>query len=178
MRPGRAGRHHRVVRALEAEADGDVAGGEVDQPAGNKERADAARALFVEDDRRFIDAAQTADARADQRTGPFRLVAGLRFDTRVVDGLLGGGHGIDDEGINLALILHIHPVVGIELALRGVPEGHAMGDLAGDIINLEVVDAPGAALTGKDVRPSGFYATAQGADDTHSGDDDTAQFHR
>src|SRR5690606_13095307 len=55
VRAGRAGRHYRVVRALEPEADRDVAGGEVDQAAGNEERADAARPLLVQHDRGFVD---------------------------------------------------------------------------------------------------------------------------
>ena len=52
VRAGRAGRDDGVVGALELVLDRDVAGGEIDQAARNEERADAARALFLQQQRR------------------------------------------------------------------------------------------------------------------------------
>ena len=52
-----------------------------------------------------------------------------------------------------------------------------MGDLAGDIVDLEVVDALGATLAGEDIGPGRFYAAPERADDAHTRDDDAAQFH-
>ena len=53
MRAGRAGGNDSVVRALELVADRHLAGDQVDDVAGNEERADAARAAFLQDDARF-----------------------------------------------------------------------------------------------------------------------------
>lgn len=52
-----------------------------------------------------------------------------------------------------------------------------MRDLAGDIVDLEVVDPLGTAFRGQDVGPGGFYAAAKGIDRPHASDDDSAQFH-
>ena len=94
--------------------------------------------------------------------GALLLFLGLGLDAGVVDGLRGRRHGIDDERIDLALILDVHPFVGIELAVGIVAERNAVGDLAGDVIDLEIVDALGAALAGEDVGPGGFYAAPSG----------------
>ena len=72
------------------------------------------------------------------------------------------------NGIDLALLLAVHPVVGVELALGVGPSGTRAGDLAGDVVDLEIVDALGAALAREDVGPGGLYAASEGADDPHS----------
>src|SRR6185436_16482177 len=79
---------------------------------------------------------------------------------------------------NFALILHVHPFVGIELALGVIAQRHAVGDLAGDIVDLEVVDAPGATFRGKDIGPCGFYAASERGHGPHSRYNNAAQFHR
>ena len=48
VRAGRAGGDDRVVRPLQPVLDRDIAGGEVDQPAGDEERRDAPRPALVE----------------------------------------------------------------------------------------------------------------------------------
>src|SRR5690606_10165077 len=55
---------------------------------------------------------------------------------------------------------------------------HAVGNLAGDIVDPELVDLPRAAPAGKNVGPGRVYTASQRTDDPHSGDDDTAQVHR
>ena len=62
MGAGGAGGHHRVVRALEAMLDGDVAAGQVDEAAGDEEGRDAARAALDQGGRGLVDAADAADA--------------------------------------------------------------------------------------------------------------------
>tara|TARA_R110002124_G_scaffold10096_8_gene50905 strand:- start:7456 stop:7923 length:468 start_codon:yes stop_codon:yes gene_type:complete len=52
-----------------------------------------------------------------------------------------------------------------------------MSDLAGDIVNLEFVDAPGTTLTGQDIGPGGFNSATEGCNQTHPGDDNATQFH-
>ena len=128
VRAGRAGGHDGVVRAFEPVLDRDVARGEVDDPARDEERRDAPRALLVERDRGVIDAADAADAGADENAGGILLVGGLRLPRRVLQRLGRGGHRVDDEGIDLALLLRLHPLVGIEAAVGAV----AARDLAGD----------------------------------------------
>ncbi len=83
VRAGGAGRHHRVIRPLEAEPDGDVARGKIDQPARNEERADALRAFFGHEQGGLLDALQAADARADQHARAVLLVGGLGLPARV-----------------------------------------------------------------------------------------------
>src|SRR5690606_18329581 len=92
---GRAGRHHGMVRALELVLDRDVPGGEVDEPSRNEERAEAARALLVDEDRRFLDAWQSAYAGADQDAGGVLVLGSLRMPAGVGERLVGGGHGVD-----------------------------------------------------------------------------------
>ena len=70
----------------------------------------------------------------------------------------------EEAGINLALLLHFHPFVGVVLAFGIVPKWNTMGDLAGNIVDLEIVDTLGATLAGKDVGPSGFNTTTQRRD--------------
>ena len=67
---------------------------------------------------------------------------------------------------------------GLNLPSASGPQRDAVRDLAGDIVDLEIVDALGAALAGEDVGPGGLDAAAEGADRPHPGDDDAAQFHR
>ena len=52
-----------------------------------------------------------------------------------------GGHAVDDEVVDLALLLGLHPVVGIELALDEGPRGTKQADLAGEVVDLELLDA-------------------------------------
>ena len=79
VRAGRAGRDDRVVRALEAVADRDMAGGEVDQADRDEERRDRGAGPFscsVID--AVVDAVQAADARADHDAGALALLVGCR----------------------------------------------------------------------------------------------------
>ena len=79
---------------------------------------------------------------------------------------VGGRHGVDDEVVDLALLLRLHPIVGIELALgRGAARNEA-GDLAGEVVDLELLDAARAALPGDQRSPRGLDAAADGRDET------------
>ena len=116
---------------------------EIDQPAGNEERRDAARPLFVQGDRGVVDAAEAADAGADQHAGLDLLLVGLGRPVGVVERLGRGGARVDDEIVDLALLLGLHPVVGIEGVGR-VAARHLRGDLAGEVGDVEILD-PGRA---------------------------------
>ena len=77
VRAGGAGRHHRMIRALQAMHDGDIAGDEIDDSARDEERRDAARSLLPQGDGGFVNAAEAADAGADQHAGRFLLLWGV-----------------------------------------------------------------------------------------------------
>ena len=80
VRARRAGRDHRVVRALAAELDRDQARGEIDERARNEERADAARSLLVHQEGGVRDVGEAADAGADEHAGAVLLVLGGERD--------------------------------------------------------------------------------------------------
>ena len=63
---------------------------------------------------------------------------------------------------------------GLNVPSAPSPRGIAAGDLAGEVVDLEVVDRAGAALAGEDAGPGGLDAAAQRRDHAQSGDDDTA----
>ncbi len=65
------------------------------------------------------------------------LVIGLRFPAGIGERLRRSGHRIDDIIIDLALLLRLHPLIGIEAAVGTVAARHLHGDLAGEIGGLE-----------------------------------------
>ena len=103
---------------LQAVPDRDVAGGQVDQAPGNEERADAARPLLLQQQRRSR-RCRSSPPMPEPISTPVRSCFSCvsAFQPASFDRLLGGGHGVDDEIVDLALLLRLHPVVGIELAL-------------------------------------------------------------
>ena len=159
--PGGAGRDHGVVRALEAVSDGDLPGGEIDDAAGNEEGGDPARALVVQGHGGVVDAADAADAGADHHAGGALVLVGRRVPIGVVQGLAGGGHGVDDERIDLALLLGLHEGVGIEAAVRAVAEGHGTRDAAGEIVDGERRHDLGGRLAGDQPAPGGLDPAGQ-----------------
>ena len=98
----------------------------------------------------MLDALKAADAGADQNAGARALVLGFGFPARIGDRLIGGRHRINDEIVDLALLLWLHPIVGIELARRRASRNEA-ADLAGDIGYVELGDPPGAVLARKQI---------------------------
>src|SRR6185295_3624797 len=79
----------------------------------------------------------------------------------IVERLARRGHRKDDEIIDLALFLRLHPLVGIERAVTAVAAWNHAGDLARKIGNLECIDLPGAALTVEDALPRCVNAAAE-----------------
>ena len=103
-----------------------------------KNGRDAARALLLQQERRVGDAGQAADAGADQNAGALLLLGRVGLEAGIGDRLIGRRHGVDDEVVDLALLLRLHPIVGIELAVgRGAARNEA-GDLAGEVGSLEL----------------------------------------
>ncbi len=154
-----------MVGALELVLDRHVAGGEIDQAPGNEERADAARALLLQQHRGLGDARQAADARADEHAGALLLLGRVGDVAGIGDRLLGRRHRVDDEVVDLALLLRLHPIVGIELAVGLVAARNEAGDLAGEIADLELLDAARAVGAGEQRLPRRLDAAADGRDD-------------
>jgi hypothetical protein len=153
-----------VVRPLEAVLDGDVTAGQIDQAARNEERRDAARATLDQGSGSLVDAADAADAGADQHARGALLLIGLRLPARIAKGLGRGCHRIDDEGVDLALLLGLHPFIRIEGAVGTVAEGNLAGDLAGQIVDLEVGNLLRAALPLQEAGPCGIDPATERCD--------------
>src|SRR5476651_1665944 len=96
-----------------------------------------ARTFFMQIDRRLGDALDAANAGADQHAGHGLIFVTGRPPAGVVERLARRAHGIDDELIDLALLLGLHPLVGIEGGVAAVAARHAASDLAGDVGDVE-----------------------------------------
>ena len=129
----------------------------------NEERTEPARSLFMDGYRAFLDSLKAADAGPDQDAGADAFIFILSFPARIGDRLIGGAHRINDEIVDLALLLRLHAVVRVELA-RPRPSGNEAADLTRDIRNLELGDAPCAALPRDEVRPHVINADANRRD--------------
>ena len=177
MRAGRAGGDDRMVRPLQSVADRDLARGEIDEAARNEERADAPRAALVQRDRGFLDALQAADAGADQDARGDLVLVRRRLPAGILDRLVGRRHRIDDERIDLAALLRLHPFVGIELAFGLAAERKLAGDLRGEVVDLEIGDAARRRFRpARMLRPSRFDAAAKRRHHAQSGDDDASHW--
>jgi hypothetical protein len=144
--------------------DGHIAAGEVDEAAGDEEGRDAARAALDEGRRGLVDAADAADAGADQHAGGALVLIRLGLPAGIAKRHRGRRHGIDDEGVDLALLLRLHPLVGVEGAVGAVATRDLAGDLTGQVIDLEIRDLAGAALPLDKAGPSGIDPAAQRRD--------------
>src|SRR5690606_28677092 len=144
MRAGRAGRGHGVVRALEPVPDRNLAGDEIDDVARDEERADAARAAIAKLVGVFGNALNAADAGADHHAGGAAISLCLRLPARIGQRLIGGGDAIDNEIAHLALLARLQESVRIERALAFTR--NRIGDLAGQVLDLELLDPPCSAL--------------------------------
>jgi hypothetical protein len=164
-----------VVGTLQPVTNGDVAGGEVDQPARDEERADAAWPLLLEKERRIGDAGQPADAGADQNPRALLLLLRVGLPARVLEGLRGRRHAVDDEVVDLALLLGLHPIVGAELALGLGAARDEAGNLAGEVGNLELLDAACAVAAGDEARPARLHTATERRHEAEAGDDDASQ---
>ena len=122
--------------------------------------------------RGILDALQAADAGADQDAGGVLVVGSPGLPAGVVERLRRGGHRVDDEVVDLALLLGLHPVVGVEGAVGAVAARHLAGDLGRQVVDLEAVDLRRAALAGEDVRPGRLDTGAERRDHAETGDDD------
>ena len=160
-----------MIGAFELVFDGNVSRGQVNQPARNEEGADAARALLLKQEGVALDALQAADAGADQDARAGLFIRGLGAKAGIGNGLVCGGHRIDDEIVDLALFLGLHAIVGIEFARARAARNHA-ADLAGNVGDIELRDPLGAVLAREQALPDVSGSASKGCDQTDAGDDD------
>src|SRR5688572_25808389 len=99
------------------------------------------------------------------------VFVGRGMPVGVLESLVGGSHGVDDEVIYLPLLLRLHPVAGIELPIGQGTAGHLGRDLARNVADLEARDPRGAALARENVPPRDFDAAAKRRDHSKTGDD-------
>src|SRR5581483_1290714 len=154
--------------------DRDIAGGEVDEPPRNEKRAHPARSLLGKEKGCLFDALQAPDARADQHAGADLVLVSSGLPARVVERLLGGAHGIDNEVVDLALLLGLHPVVRIERAVRAVPVRDLAGNLARQVRDVETLDAAGRILPFDQAIPRDLVAATERRHETQACNDDTS----
>src|ERR1700690_619163 len=174
MGAGRAGGNHGMVGALQTELDRHIAGGEIDDTAGNEERRNPARTLLVQNNGVGGDALDTADAGADQHPGRALVLVALRPPAGVVERLARRAHAENDEIVDLALLLRLHPLIGIVGAVGAVAARHHAGDLAGYVGDVEAFDLFHAALALEQALPCRFHAASERREHPHPGDDDTS----
>ena len=153
-----------MVRALEAEPDRHLTGNEVDQRPGDKERRYAPRPPLLDQDSGVGNGTQPTDARPDHDARAFQGFAIGRRPAGILHRLLGGSHAVDDEVIDLALFLGLHPVVRIERSVRPIAPGHLAGIGCRQVAGVEALDRSGARLAGQQALPRGFNARCQGRD--------------
>src|SRR5713101_4368359 len=161
MRAGRASGHHRMVGTLQAVLDRHITRGKIDQTPGNEEWRYLARAALLEKQRRIGDAGEAADPGADHRAGGAAILFSGRMPIGVIERLARRAHRENDEIVDLALILWLHPLVGIEGAAGAVAPWNHAGDPAGQIGDVERVDLSGAALAVEDALPGRLDAAAE-----------------
>src|SRR5262252_3000096 len=113
--------------------DGHIAGSEIDEAPGDKEGRHLARSTLFPEDRSFGNAVEAADSGADHRAGGTALFLCCRMPIGIVEGLARRSHRENDEVVDLALILRLHPLIRIEGAVRTVTARHLAGDLARQI---------------------------------------------
>ena len=171
VRAGRAGGDDSVVGTLEMVSDRDLPAHQIDETAGNEKRRDAARPFLMQGHGGVVDAPKSADSRADQYPGLDLLLVGLRGPFGVAQRLRRGAHAVNDEVVNPALLLELHPVVGVE-GVGSVSARHLRGDLAGQVRDVEVLDPAGPRLAGQKPAPRRLDAASDRAHHAKTGDDD------
>jgi hypothetical protein len=123
---------------------------------------------------RLGDARKPADARTDHHPGPRLLVFRLEAETGIADGLRGGSHREDDEIIDATVFLGIHPLVGIEGAVRAVTASDIGRDARRKVGGVESGDLPCTRFRPEKARPSLLYAAGERGNHTQSSNDNAA----
>src|SRR5262245_43123195 len=92
----------------------------------------------------------------------------------IIERLASSAHCKDNELVNLALFLRLHPLVRIVGRVRTIAPWNYAGDLAGDVRDFEMVNFLGTALAVEQTRPGRLHAAAKRRKHSQPCDDDTS----
>src|SRR5689334_16276917 len=104
------------------------------------------------------------------------LVVRLGMPPGIVEGLARRAHSEDDELVDLALFLRLHPLIGIVCGIQAIAAREHTSDLASDVGDIETLDFLGAAFAFQQTRPGWLHAAAERRKHSHSRDDDTSHY--
>ena len=138
---GGAGGSGGFVRALGAEAHGNVSGGEIDDGGGNEEGGNLARSAFEERRMLALDHVESADAGADVNADALGIFW-RDLKPGHLHGFVGGGDGEVDEAAHLLDFFFLDELKRVEVMDLG-------GDLTGKGGRVESGNAADTALAGE-----------------------------
>ena len=96
--------------------------------------------------------------------------------TSVIERLACRAHGENNEIVDLALILRLHPLIGIEGTVAAVAPRNQAGDPAGQIGDIKCLDLLGAALAVEDALPARLDAASEWRHHAEARDDNPPHF--
>src|SRR4051794_33614364 len=174
MCAGRTCGHDGMIGPLQAMRNRHVSRCQIDQAAGNEEWRDAARPPLFQHDSSLGNAGETTDPGPDHHPGIDLILMGYRLPAGVGERLLGGCNRKDDEVIDLALFLRLHPLVGVEAIARTVAARNLAGDLGRQIGDVERLDAPCPAVAIDQASPGRLDAASERRHHAKPCDDDAS----
>src|SRR5215213_7158711 len=160
-----------MVWTLQAELDRHIAGCEIDDAPRNEKRRHTPGPLVRKHQRGFGDALDPADAGADHHAARDLILVRRGVPPRMLQGLARRAHGIDDKVVDPALLLWLHPLIGVVGAVGAVATRNLARDLGCQILNFEFLNPARAALAGEQSLPRGLHATSERRNHSKSRDD-------
>ena len=145
-----------------------VAGNHVNQTGRNKKRRHFVTAGFIKNQRIFINRLQAADAGTHHNAGTELIFVGLRFPAGIFDCIAACGQTVKDKLVNFLLVFGSHNGIRIKLVLF-LAERNLAGYLAGNVLQIDIVDFPDARFTVQNVFPVKVYASSERRNHTQSG---------
>src|SRR5262245_58317475 len=150
-----------MVRPFQSERNRYEAGRQLNDAARYEERRYPARAFLVQRNAGFRNAFDPADARTDQNPGAGLILITRGMPSGIIERLASSAHCKDDELVNLALFLRLHPLIRIVGRIRTIAPWNYASNLAGDVRHVEMVDFLGAALAVEQARPGRLHAATK-----------------
>src|SRR5262249_47578215 len=117
---------------------------------------------------------KTADPRSDQDTGGDLVLVAGGLPARIVECLLRRANRKDDEVVDFALLLRLHPLIWIEPAVRAVATRDLAGNFRRQVGDIERLDASRSALTIDQAPPCRLDAACERRDHAEPGDNHTS----
>jgi len=96
----------------------------------------------------------------------------------IIERLAGRGHAEDDEVVDLALVLRLHPLVGIERVVAAVAAHDGAGVFGLQIGDIEALDRARTALTVEDALPGRLDTAAEWRHHAETSDDDPSHIRK